>query len=162
LGLATKKVNFSEIVGSPSRFLAFGFGSGLAPKAPGTCGTLAAVPVYLLLMDLPLVAYLIIVLILTVYGIWICGVTSRYFAVPDHPGIVWDEIVGFLITMIAAPSGFIWIIIGFLLFRLFDIWKPWPISLLDRHIHGGLGIMLDDVVAGVFAAIIMNIMASVV
>jgi len=157
--LAIKRVRFSEISGSPSRFLAFGFGSGLAPKAPGTCGTLAAIPVYLLLMNLPLTWYLITVLILTAYGIWICGVTSRYFDVPDHPGIVWDEIVGFLITMIAAPSGFIWIVIGFLLFRLFDIWKPWPISLLDRHVHGGLGIMLDDVVAGLFAAIVMNVIA---
>jgi len=160
--LAIKKVSFSEISGSPSRFLAFGFGSGLAPKAPGTCGTLAAVPIYLLLMDLPLTWYLTIVLVFTVYGVWICGVTSRYFDVPDHPGIVWDEIVGFLITMIAAPSGFIWIVIGFLLFRLFDIWKPWPICLLDRHVHGGLGIMIDDVVAGIFAAILMNVIAALI
>jgi len=160
--LGLKKVSFNDIARSPTRFLAFGFGSGLAPKAPGTCGTLAAIPVYLLLMDLALVWYLAVVLVLTLYGVWACGVASKYFDVPDHPGIVWDEIVGFLVTMVAAPAGFIWIVVGFLLFRLFDIWKPWPICLLDRHVHGGLGIMIDDVVAGIFAAVVMNAIHSLI
>ena len=136
---------------TPAHFLAFGFGSGLLPKAPGTYGTLAAIPIYLIIQHLPLGSYLLFITVAALFGIWLCHVTSKAMQVHDHPGIVWDEFVGFWITMIAAPTGWLWIIIGFLLFRLFDIWKPWPINLLDRHVHGGLGIMLDDVLAGIFA-----------
>ncbi|MCK8517310.1 phosphatidylglycerophosphatase A [Methylonatrum kenyense] len=146
----------------PVHFLALGFGSGLAPRAPGTFGTLAAIPLYLLIAGLPLAAYLVLTLIACVAGIWICGRAARDFGVHDHPAIVWDEIAGFLVTMIAAPAGVLWIVLGFLLFRLFDILKPWPINWLDRRVGGGLGIMLDDIVAGVFAAVALQVIVLMV
>ena len=144
---------------NPVHLLALGFGSGLAPKAPGTFGTLAAIPIYLLIAGWPLAAYLLLTLIACVAGIWICGRAARDFGVHDHPAIVWDEIAGFLITMIAAPAGFVWLVLGFLLFRLFDILKPWPIGWLDRRVGGGTGIMIDDIVAGVFAALVLQAIA---
>ncbi len=136
---------------NPIHFLAFGFGSGAMPFAPGTFGTLAAVPIYLLMMPLSLWAYLAVVVVMTLLGVWLCHVTSRDLGVHDHGGIVWDEIVGYLITMIAAPPGWQWIVAGFVLFRFFDIIKPWPIGWADRRVQGGLGIMLDDVLAAVLA-----------
>jgi len=140
----------------PVHFLAFGFGSGLAPKAPGTFGTLAAVPLYLLLTQLPLPYYLLVVVLAFGLGIWICERTSQDLGVHDHGGIVWDEFVGFWLTMVAAPSGWEWVLAGFLLFRFFDVLKPFPIGWLDKRIHGGLGIMLDDAVAGTFAWFILQ------
>ncbi len=142
-----------------ARFIALGFGSGLAPKMPGTFGTLAAVPLYWLLQPLPLAAYLGLTLALFILGVWACQVTSAAMGVHDHPSIVWDEVVGFLITMSFAPSGAFWLVAGFVLFRLFDIWKPWPIRWLDRRVDGGLGIMIDDVLAGVYAAVVLVVMA---
>ncbi|MCL6271904.1 phosphatidylglycerophosphatase A [Sansalvadorimonas sp. 2012CJ34-2] len=136
---------------NPWHLLAFGFGSGLAPKAPGTFGTLAAVPFYLLLLQLSFPLYIVVIVIASLAGIAICGKASRDLGVHDHPGIVWDEFCGFWITMIAAPAGWLWIAVGFALFRLFDIWKPWPISLADKHVDGGIGIMLDDLIAGAYA-----------
>ena len=136
---------------NPIHLLAFGFGSGLAPVAPGTFGTLAAVPFYLLMARLPLEVYLAVLAVVILAGIWICGRTSRDLGVHDHPGIVWDEFAGFFVTMIAAPPGWFWLVAGFGLFRLFDILKPWPIGWLDKRVKGGLGIMLDDLLAGSFA-----------
>ena len=141
---------------NPVHFLSLGFGSGLLPKAPGTYGTLAAIPVYLLVSQFELPIYLLITLLMFITGIYICGYTSQKLGMDDHPAIVWDEIVGFLITMIMVPVGWMWILAGFLLFRLFDILKPWPISVLDRRLKGGIGIMLDDVLAGVFAALVLH------
>lgn len=140
-----------KVMSSPVHFLAFGFGSGLAPVAPGTFGTLAVIPLYLLMQPLSLPLYLMIVALVCIVGIWICGKSSEMLGVHDHSGIVWDEFAGYLVTMTAAPTGWLWVLIGFVLFRLFDIWKPWPISVLDKQVHGGLGIMLDDILAGVFA-----------
>jgi len=136
---------------NPIHFLACGFGSGVMPVAPGTFGTLAAIPVFLLMQPLQLEYYAIVTIILFVAGVWLCHITARDFAVPDHGGIVWDEFVGYLITMAAAPAGWLWIGIGFFLFRFFDIIKPWPIRWIDQRVHGGIGIMLDDVLAGVYA-----------
>ena len=150
------------VLTSPVHFLAFGFGSGLSPKAPGTMGTLAAIPLYLMLMDLPLTGYLLAVLLISVVGIWICGESSRRLGVHDHGGIVWDEFAGFLLTMTAAPQGWMWIVLGFALFRLFDIWKPWPVRVADRQLHGGLGIMLDDILAGIYAWLVLQAVAYVV
>ena len=144
---------------NPVHLLAFGFGSGVAPKAPGTWGTLAAVPFFLLMQDLPLLAYLAVVLVTTVVGVWLCDVTAKDLGVHDHPGIVWDEFVGLFITMIAAPSGWLWLVIGFVLFRLLDILKPWPIRAIDQGVDGGLGIMLDDVLAGVMAMLCLQLLA---
>ncbi|MEE9327538.1 MAG: phosphatidylglycerophosphatase A [Cocleimonas sp.] len=142
-----------KVLTNPVHFLAFGFGSGLAPFAPGTFGTLAAIPLYLLMTSWSLTLYLVIVAIVSIVGIWICGKSSEMLGVHDHSGIVWDEFAGYFVTMIAAPAGWIWIVVGFLLFRLFDIWKPWPISVLDKQVHGGFGIMVDDILAGIFAFI---------
>lgn len=143
----------------PIGFLAVGFGSGLAPKAPGTFGTLAAVPIYLLVSQLSLWPYLAITLLVSLVGIGICEVAARMLGVHDHPAIVWDEIAGYLVTMIAAPTGWEWIIIGFVLFRLFDIVKPWPIRWLDAKVAGGFGIMIDDVLAGIFALLGLQLIA---
>ncbi|MEW6331025.1 MAG: phosphatidylglycerophosphatase A [Pseudomonadota bacterium] len=137
-------------------FLAFGFGAGKAPVAPGTFGTLAAIPLYLLLMYLPWPLYAAIVLGMFALGVWLCQVTERDLGVHDHPGIVWDEIVGYLITMFMAPAGWVWIVAGFVLFRLFDIWKPFPIRQLERRIQGGFGNMLDDALAGFYALAVLQ------
>ena len=136
---------------NPIHFIAFGFGSGASPYAPGTVGTLAAIPFFLLLQYLPWFNYLLVILVAFVWGISLCGRAAKDIGVHDHSGIVWDEIVGFWVAMFLAPSGWLWILIGFVLFRVFDILKPWPIGVLDRQVSGGLGIMLDDLVAGVYA-----------
>ena len=146
---------------NPIHLLAFGFGSGCAPFAPGTFGTVVAVGIYMLLAPLSLWAYLSIVVVGAVIGIYICGKTARDTGVHDHGGIVWDEFVGFWITMIAAPQGWGWLVVGFLLFRLFDIAKPWPIKWLDQHVKGGVGIMIDDVVAGLMACLCLQGLAHV-
>lgn len=144
---------------SPIHMTAFGFGSGLAPFAPGTFGTLAAIPFYLLLSLFPLWFYFAVLVIAAVAGIWVCGESAKKLGVHDHEGIVWDEFVGFWITMFAAPSGLLWIVAGFVIFRIFDIWKPWPIYVADHKIHGGLGIMLDDVLAGIYSLMVMQVLA---
>ena len=136
---------------NPIHFLAFGLGSGAAPKAPGTFGTLAAIPLWLLFADLPILSYIAVVVVASLVGIWLCGQTSKDLGVHDHGGIVWDEFVGLWITYIALPEGWLWVLFGFLLFRLFDIWKPWPIGWADSKVSGGLGIMLDDILAGFMA-----------
>lgn len=141
---------------NPLHWLALGFGSGLSPKAPGTFGTLAAIPLWFLIKDLPISLYLTIIVVGYIAGIWICNSATKAIGKPDHGAIVWDEIIGFWITMIFAPSGWVSIIAGFVLFRFFDILKPWPISFFDKKIHGGNGIMLDDVVAGIFALICLQ------
>lgn len=148
---------------NPIHFLAFGFGSGLAPFAPGTVGTLAGIPIYWLMhAHLSMPGYGVLVGVLFVLGVWVCGRTSAALGVADHSGIVWDEIVGFLVTMIAAPAGVPWVVAGFVLFRIFDIAKPWPIGLVDRRVHGGIGVMLDDVLAGVYGAVIIAVAARLV
>ncbi|WP_290697831.1 phosphatidylglycerophosphatase A [Amphritea sp.] len=136
---------------NPVHFLAFGLGSGAAPWAPGTVGTLAAIPFFLLMQPLSLFWYGVILLVTSLIGIYLCGKTSDDMGVHDHGGIVWDEFVGYWLTMFAAPTGWLWIIIGFVLFRIFDIIKPWPISWADKKVAGGLGIMLDDILAGLMA-----------
>lgn len=146
---------FAELLRSPTLLLAFGFGSGLSPKAPGTMGTLAAIPLWWLLAQLPLTSYLIVVLIAAVVGITICGRAADQMGVHDHGGIVWDEFVGFWIAMAALPITWQSVILGFVLFRLFDILKPWPISWLDKKVSGGFGIMIDDVIAGLAAAAVI-------
>lgn len=142
----------------PVYALGLGLGSGLAPKAPGTFGTLAALPFYLLLSQFPQPIYLLLVLVAAVVGVWICGQTADALAVHDHPAIVWDEFVGLWITLIAVPLGWLPMLLGFALFRLFDVLKPWPISWLDKHVSGGLGIMVDDILAGVLACISLHLL----
>ncbi len=143
----------------PVHFLAFGFGSGLSPKAPGTVGTLVAIPFYVLMTTLPFSLYLLVTVLATLAGFWICGRSSSMLGVHDHSGIVWDEIVGFWVTMIAAPIGWLWVAMGFVLFRLFDILKPWPASWADSQLNGGIGIVMDDVFAGCYALIVIQLAA---
>ncbi|MBT6115893.1 MAG: phosphatidylglycerophosphatase A [Porticoccaceae bacterium] len=146
---------FAQLLRSPTLLLAFGFGSGLSPKAPGTMGTLAAIPLWWLLAQLPLTSYLIVVSIAAVVGIAICGRAADQMGVHDHGGIVWDEFIGFWIAMAALPITWQSVVLGFVLFRVFDILKPWPISWLDKKVSGGFGIMIDDVIAGLAAAVVI-------
>ncbi|MFP6839082.1 MAG: phosphatidylglycerophosphatase A [Pseudohongiellaceae bacterium] len=154
-----KPVPVKSIWCHPVYFLAFGLGSGTVPKAPGTAGTLVAVGVYLLLPPLSALVYGLILVLTFVLGIYLCGKTSADLGVHDHSGIVWDEFVGYWITMFMAPAGWFWVLLGFGLFRLLDIVKPWPISWVDKELKGGLGIMLDDVLAGIMAALCIQAIA---
>lgn len=144
---------------NPLYFIAFGFGSGAFPFAPGTAGTLMAIPIYLLLQPLSLPIYLIVITLCAIGSVLLCEKISRETKTDDHPGMCIDEFIGFFVTMINANSGAAWIILGFFLFRLFDIWKPWPIRLIDKKIHGGFGMILDDVIAGFFACITMQLIS---
>lgn len=146
----------------PTQLAACGFGAGAAPFAPGTAGTAVAVPIYLMLRLLEWPGYLLAVLALFVVGVWLCHVTARNFGVHDHSGIVWDEFVGYFITMIAAPPHWGWLVAGFCLFRFFDVAKPWPIRWIDRRVGGGFGIMLDDVLAGFYGLLVIQIAARVI
>jgi phosphatidylglycerophosphatase A len=137
---------------NPIHLLSLGFGSGLSPYAPGTMGTLVAIPLYLLLSQLELLTYLIVVVAGFLIGIYLCDKTSKALGVHDHSGIVWDEFIGYWITMIAIPAvTWQWILAGFVLFRFFDIAKPWPVKVADKRVPGGFGIMLDDLLAGLYA-----------
>ena len=136
---------------SALHWIAFGAGAGLAPRAPGTAGTAVAIPIYLAVGTEPPAVYAAVVAFLVIAGVWVCGRTARDLGVHDHPGIVLDEIAGFLVAMTALPFDWRWAVAGFVAFRLFDIVKPWPVSLVDRRVGGGLGIMLDDVIAGALA-----------
>lgn len=147
----------SAVWHNPLYFIAFGFGSGAVPFAPGTFGTLAAIPFYLALRLLPLTAYVIFLVLFIAFTSWLCDVLSRKTNTHDHPGMCIDEFAGFFVTMTAAPAGWLWILAGFALFRFFDIVKPWPISYADKHIHGGFGMVLDDVLAGVYAFALLQL-----
>ena len=136
---------------NPWHFLALGFGSGLAPFMPGTFGTIAGLPIVYAISVLPPAAYAVIALVCCWLGIRICDRTARDMGVHDHGSIVWDEVAGILITFLLIPITPFTLVYGFILFRLFDIVKPWPISYLDKNVHGGLGIMLDDIAAGFLA-----------
>ena len=148
------------MLSTPEHFIAFGFGAGLATTAPGTFGTLVGIPFFLAMSFLPWPAYVAATALLFVFGCWVCGASSRLLQVHDYPGFVFDEIVGFLIACIPLLPGLqgpdwplvFGLVAAFALFRLFDILKPWPIRLLDRHVDGGFGIMVDDALAGAVAA----------
>ena len=146
-----------RLLRNPLHLLSLGFGSGLSPFAPGTCGTLVAIPLYLLLAQLPLWYYLAAVALAFAIGVYLCGYTSTALGEHDHSGIVWDEFVGLWITMIAVPATWQWILAAFVLFRLFDIVKPWPVKIADEKMKGGFGIMFDDVLAGLYALACMHI-----
>ena len=149
------KITPRQILSDPLLFLAFGFGSGLAKKAPGTMGTLAAIPVYYLFAQADIWVYSLLTVCVSVLGVFICGVAAEKLGEHDFGGIVWDEIAGYLITLWLVPLTWQTIIVGFALFRFFDILKPWPIKWLDQHVHGGFGIMIDDVLAAVFAGFLL-------
>ncbi|MEJ2361857.1 MAG: phosphatidylglycerophosphatase A [Gammaproteobacteria bacterium] len=145
-----------RLLRDPGHLLSFGFGSGLSPYAPGTFGTLAAIPFYLLMSRLPFTAYMAVTLACLLLGVYVCGRTGKVLGVHDHSAIVWDEFVGLFITMMFAPVSLLTLVLGFILFRLFDILKPWPVCVIDTRIKGGLGVMLDDVIAGIYAMLVLQ------
>jgi len=142
------------LLSHPAHFVALGFGSGLAPRAPGTFGTLASLALYYLLaLALPPLAIAFLAIPLFFVGVWACDVTGRDLGVSDHGAMVWDEIVAFL-PLAAIASAAWWLqLLAFALFRLFDIWKPYPIRRVERNVKGGLGVMVDDVIAAAYAYI---------
>lgn len=135
-----------------------GFGVGRVPVAPGTFGTLVGIPFYFLFRSMPPSAYLLTVVVLFALGVWICRIAEAHLGQHDHGGIVWDEIVGFLIAMFLAPPGWVWIVVGFILFRVFDVWKPLSIRRFER-LPGGFGVMADDAVAGIYACVVLQALA---
>ena len=139
------------VLGHPVHFLAFGLGSGLSPVAPGTAGSLAAIPLAWLMAQAGWPVYAVLTLLALVAGFWICGRSATLLGVHDHRGIVWDEFVGQFIALFLVPWLWYWVLGAFLLFRFFDIVKPWPARIFDRDFHNGVGIVMDDVVAGVYA-----------
>ncbi|RUO40113.1 phosphatidylglycerophosphatase A [Aliidiomarina taiwanensis] len=146
----------SELLKNPIHLLSFGFGTGLAPKAPGTFGTLVGIPAVLLFAPLGLNEYLGVIAAFFLLGIFLCGETGKVLKKHDDPAIVWDEIVGYMIALFAIPLTWQTMLLAFVLFRFFDIRKPWPIRWLDKKVSGGLGVMLDDVLAGLFTLVILH------
>ena len=140
-------------------FLALGFGSGLAPRAPGTFGTLVAVPLAVALKQLPVAGQLAVIFAAFLLGVWICDRVGRRLGVTDHGAMVWDEFVGYWLAVLLVPGSWPWLLAGFLLFRFFDILKPWPIRALEKRLPGGLGVMFDDVIAGVMAGAVLLLAA---
>jgi phosphatidylglycerophosphatase A len=147
--------NIRETLVRFSCFVAFGFGAGFSKYAPGTCGTLVALPLYGLMAPLSVRDYGLILFVAIGIGIWLCGIAERKTGIIDNPSIVWDEICGYLLTLWGVPKSWFWIAVGFIAFRLFDIWKPWPIYWLDKRVKGGLGIMLDDIIAAGYAWLVL-------
>jgi len=146
------------LTSSAAGWLACGFGSGLTPVAQGTFGSLAAILPWLLLRHLSLPLYVLVIVLGFALGVWACNVAGRALGVDDHRSLVWDEFIGQWIALIPALLAPWWaVVIGFVLFRLFDVWKPWPIRWLDRQLKGGMGVMIDDVVAGIFAAVVLAV-----
>ena len=139
----------------PVHLLALGFGSGLAPVAPGTFGSLVGLALALVVLQAGWWIAAVAALFASVAGVWICGASARRLGVHDHPAIVWDEIAGMMLVMLAAPTTWWGAALAFALFRLFDVWKPWPIREVDHGISGGAGIMLDDILAALMAAAVL-------
>jgi phosphatidylglycerophosphatase A len=145
------------VLTDPVNFLAFGLGTGLAPFAPGTFGSIPGVMLFWLTLDFGLYVQLGIAATLALFGVWVCGESARRIGVHDHGGIVWDEITGMYLTLLAAPFTPAGWLLAFVLFRIMDIVKPWPIRDLDHRLGGGVGIMLDDLVAALYAAVVLGL-----
>jgi phosphatidylglycerophosphatase A len=157
MSLATEERRI--LLSHPAGWIALGFGSGLSPVAPGTAGSLAALVPWLIVRELNPMAYAVFLVAAFALGVWACDWAARKTKVGDPSFVVWDEFVGqwiALLPLIILARSAWWIIAGFILFRIFDIWKPWPVSLADRDIRGGLGVMVDDVIAGAYAAIVLG------
>ncbi|HET6545851.1 MAG TPA: phosphatidylglycerophosphatase A [Rhodanobacteraceae bacterium] len=146
------------ILAHPAGWIASGFGAGFSPFAPGTAGSALALLPYLALRELPVAWYLVLVALAFVLGVWVSAIVVRRLGISDPGVIVWDEFVGQWITLAFAPHDWGWIVAGFFLFRFFDVWKPWPVSWADRALKGGLGVMLDDVGSGIYAAVALGIL----
>ena len=156
------KPDWRLLISHPAHFFSLGFGSGLMPKGPGTAGTLVAFPLYWVLAPL-MNDYLFLLLLIFAFfiGISICDKTGRALGVEDHGGIVWDEIVAFMLVLFFTPEGIYWQILAFVLFRFFDIVKPQPIKYFDQNMHGGLGVMFDDLLAAGYALFCLALIKSI-
>ena len=157
------KPDWRLLFSHPAHFFSLGFGSGLVPKGPGTAGTLVGFPLYWLLaprMSEPL--FLLFLILAFVVGIWMCGKTGRTLGVEDHGGIVWDEIVAFMLVLFFTPVGIYWQILAFIMFRFFDIVKPQPIKYYDQNLHGGLGVMFDDLLAAGYVLLCLALIKSLI
>jgi phosphatidylglycerophosphatase A len=154
--MTTTTPDLRFLFSNPLHFLALGFGTGLSRIAPGTMGTLIAAPIFYGLMQTPEVIHYVVIALLFLVGIPICAIAGRHLGVTDHSGIVWDEIVAFLLVLEFTTLSWQWWITAFLLFRLFDIWKPFPISYFDAKFKDGFGVMFDDLVAALFAIACMK------
>jgi phosphatidylglycerophosphatase A len=150
------------LLSHPAGWVATALGAGLAPKAPGTTGSLVALlPWWFLLRGLQPGWYVAVLVVGFALGVLACDVAGQRLGVHDHGALVWDEVIGMWITLFMAPAGWPWMAAGFVLFRLFDIWKPWPVRWADSRVHGGLGVMLDDVIAGAYALVLLQIAAAI-
>ncbi|MGH8041975.1 MAG: phosphatidylglycerophosphatase A family protein [Rudaea sp.] len=149
------------LLGHPAGWIACGFGAGLSPFAPGTAGSLVALLAWLALRQLPIAYYALALALAFALGSWACEWAVRKLRIADPGAVVWDEFVGLWIALaplVLWPRGWMWIFAGFVLFRIFDIVKPWPVSWADRKLHGGFGVMLDDVLAGIYAGIALMLL----
>jgi len=151
----TQNNQLKFITSHPAHIFALGFGSGLMPVAPGTFGTLMAFPLFWMIAGFSMAVKLAIVAVLFVAGIYFCSVTGKALGVPDHGSIVWDEIVAMMLVLTFTPPDWVFWLAAFILFRLFDIWKPFPIRQFDRKLKNGFGVMFDDLLAAVFSIIIL-------
>jgi phosphatidylglycerophosphatase A len=156
----TTSPDWKFVLSHPARFIAFGFGSGLSPFAPGTAGTLAGFPVFFLIIQLGLTPALYAGLIVALFlvGVWACEHVSRALGVDDFGGIVWDEIVAFLAILWFTPYSLAWFVAAFFIFRIFDVWKPFPIRYFDDTIKNGFGVMFDDALAAVYSVIVIKLL----
>jgi phosphatidylglycerophosphatase A len=151
--MTTSRPDLRFLLAHPAHLIAFGFGSGLAPRAPGTVGTLLGLPLFWLIAAATASLSIRIALLVAAFllGIWACARTGRALGVADHGGMVWDEIVAYALVLLFTPPGWLWIALAFALFRLFDILKPWPIRVADTHLKNGFGVMFDDLLAAGYA-----------
>lgn len=165
MSAALTRAQRGALLSHPAGWIATALGAGLVPKGPGTAGSLVALlPWWFVLRGLPPAWYFAVLAAGFALGVWACGVCDRRLAAHDQGALVWDEVIGMWITLIAAPGGTpasaaLWMAAGFVLFRLFDIWKPWPVRWADRRVRGGLGVMLDDVLAGALAWTALQLLA---
>lgn len=156
--LKTTTPDWKFLLSHPAHFLSLGFGTGLAKKAPGTFGTLVAFPLYFLIADFDFYTALGIIAALFLLGVWLCDFTGKALGVSDHGGMVWDEIVAMMLVLTFTPHCYIYDIAAFILFRVFDIWKPFPIRQCDAKIKGGLGVMFDDLLAAIYAIFSLKVL----
>ena len=154
-------IKLKTVFSDPEVFLMTGFGTGLSPKAPGTVGSLFGLFLFIPILSFPIYFQLLIIALALTLGILLSQRVADELGVKDPAVIVWDEFVGIWISMLWLP-GLLWLPFAFFIFRLFDVLKPWPVSWVDRRLDGGLGIMLDDVIAGLMTLAVLQVLASLV
>lgn len=153
-----KEPDFTFLISHPAHFMALGFGSGLAPKAPGTFGTIVGLPLFYLIAGYSLYVQIIVITALFIVGIYFCDITGKAIGISDHGSIVWDEIAAMMLVLTITPFQWQWWLSAFFLFRLFDIWKPFPIRQCDANLKGGFGVMFDDLLAALYAMIGLKVL----